>query len=779
MSKLKRIAPYLLICLGYTLRILRLDDKSIWWDEGYTAWLSRADFATIIFDLSSTDTSPPLHYVLLHAWRLLTGETAFALRYFSLLAGILTIAVVYRIGKAIAQETDLRQSQTALGLLSALILAINRFHISWSQEVRNYALGSLVATLAIWGALRVWQRHHVTLIDMAFYVLAMTAALYTNYLGAFVLIAINLAWLWEWAKRQDRWRQFWRWSLMQVAVLALFVPWGAYVIGRIPTWDADSRVDLTTFAKVTWATLNVGIPANFEQFYSLTIPLFVFFLIGLLHIIWQGRHNWRVGRNLTLTLIGLLIPGILIFLLTLPGRDFLYTPPVAPRYFMFFVAIYCVGMAWCLMSLIRLVSFWKSADAVVTVAVIGFAIWVAWAGLRPYYKTRDIIDRYQSLTATIHAHERNDAVVLLPDTDWPTFDFYYGAGWRGVSNSWLLDDWQTNEVLASLWGEHDGVWLVSAPHAPITDPNRLMEQWLANRAVATMTYDFGEHQVIFYAKTETRATEMQRVETSRIRFPYAQATTDVFQGHDLFLDDVRSGDALFLGLHFKTLPDDPLTGVQLRLVDQANEVLIALPIAFANGGDVRQAVKLTIPAEAETGVHRLVLQVDGQEAVRDFGRIHITQRHNTFFTEADINPTQPLNETFTNGIELLGYDLDPRQSYTPDSQIPLTLYWKSAGGIDTRYKVFTHLLGEIYNADQNNFLWGQQDNQPQNGSRPTSSWRADEIIIDRYAMPILSNAPVGRYRIEIGLYDPNTGERLLLDDGRDHLILDSVTLAPK
>ena len=51
--------------------------------------------------------------------------------------------------------------------------------------------------------------------------------------------------------------------------------------------------------------------------------------------------------------------------------------------------------------------------------------------------------------------------------------------------------------------------------------------------------------------------------------------------------------------------------------------------------------------------------------------------------------------------------------------------------------MFTHVLGEVYNADAGNFLWGQQDNEPLNGTRPTSTWRTDEVI-DRVEQTLIT-----------------------------------------
>jgi hypothetical protein len=68
-----------------------------------------------------------------------------------------------------------------------------------------------------------------------------------------------------------------------------------------------------------------------------------------------------------------------------------------------------------------------------------------------------------------------------------------------------------------------------------------------------------------------------------------------------------------------------------------------------------------------------------------------------------------------------------------------------------------------------------------NGTRPTSTWRIGEVVVDSYAIVLDQQSPPGRYAVEVGLYEPATGERLpVLDEqGRsaaDHLVLDHVTV---
>ena len=75
----------------------------------------------------------------------------------------------------------------------------------------------------------------------------------------------------------------------------------------------------------------------------------------------------------------------------------------------------------------------------------------------------------------------------------------------------------------------------------------------------------------------------------------------------------------------------------------------------------------------------------------------------------------------------------------------------------------------------------QQDNEPVNGTRPMPSWRPDEVIVDDYVIDLHPGAPQGQYAIEIGLYDPATGQRSLVIDGMgqpaaDHVMLGHLTV---
>jgi len=96
--------------------------------------------------------------------------------------------------------------------------------------------------------------------------------------------------------------------------------------------------------------------------------------------------------------------------------------------------------------------------------------------------------------------------------------------------------------------------------------------------------------------------------------------------------------------------------------------------------------------------------------------------------------------------------------------------------LDSDYKVFIHLL------DGNRQIQGQCDAMPDSGEALTSGWQPRDVLADHYEIPLQRSAAAGTLQIEVGFYDPVTGERLsLLRDGaptgEDKLILpDTITV---
>ena len=143
------------------------------------------------------------------------------------------------------------------------------------------------------------------------------------------------------------------------------------------------------------------------------------------------------------------------------------------------------------------------------------------------------------------------------------------------------------------------------------------------------------------------------------------------------------------------------------------------------------------------------------------------------FRPETFTPAHLLSAELGGKVRLLGYDID-KTTVNPGQTVNLTLYWQAITPTEESYTVFTHLL------DGNNKVWGQKDNPPYFGTYPVWVWRAGEIVKDPYAIPVSEDAPPGEYIIEIGMYEPLTGERLTIRrEGYppvDHLVLGSISV---
>ena len=175
-----RLAVLLLILLlAWGLRTHDLQVRSLWADEGWTMLLSAGPRLGTIARTLAADQHPPLFFILFRLWRNVAGDTEFAVRYFGVLAGVLTIAGSYRLGRALFTPKA--------GVLAALILALADLPIDLAQEARHYGLLALWVVFCAYFYVRWWR--HPAFANRFGFVLTAIALIYTHYLGAILLVA--------------------------------------------------------------------------------------------------------------------------------------------------------------------------------------------------------------------------------------------------------------------------------------------------------------------------------------------------------------------------------------------------------------------------------------------------------------------------------------------------------------------------------------------------------------------------------------------------------------
>jgi 4-amino-4-deoxy-L-arabinose transferase-like glycosyltransferase len=113
----------------------------------------------------------------------------------------------------------------------------------------------------------------------------------------------------------------------------------------------------------------------------------------------------------------------------------------------------------------------------------------------------------------------------------------------------------------------------------------------------------------------------------------------------------------------------------------------------------------------------------------------------------------PLQATFGGEIALLGYDMRPVEP----GKVELTLVWQAISEPAGSYTVFLHVL----DPDGVCCVW-QQDVIPGQGTYATDRWLPGEVVIDTYLIDLPQDLAAGAYPIEVGLYLPHNGQRLLV-----------------
>jgi 4-amino-4-deoxy-L-arabinose transferase-like glycosyltransferase len=237
-------------------------------------------------------------------------------------------------------------------------------------------------------------------------------------------------------------------------------------------------------------------------------------------------------------------------------------------------------------------------------------------------------------------------------------------------------------------------------------------------------------------------------------------------GYDLASETVTPGAAVSLDLYWQALADvQEDYFVLIRVRAQAGQVwgqVKARPVAstypttlWQEGEVLRDRYELPLSAETPAGQYQLTVGLVDAATESLVGEIAlsplIVKGRSRVFQVPAIQ--HRLSANLGGQVELLGYDLDPNELRT-DQAMHLTLYWRALDEMEVSYTVFVHLISK------ENQIWGQRDSVPSNGTLPTTGWVEGEVIADEYEFTVRSDAPPGKYLIEVGLYDAQTGQRL-------------------
>jgi hypothetical protein len=179
---------------------------------------------------------------------------------------------------------------------------------------------------------------------------------------------------------------------------------------------------------------------------------------------------------------------------------------------------------------------------------------------------------------------------------------------------------------------------------------------------------------------------------------------------------------------------------------------------------IRDPWELVLPPYVPSGEYQLTAQID-QSPVIKLIPVTVSGRPRQFSISelAWANSTQ-----FGKNITLLGLQGDQISNgslnVAPGESLIVRPVWQAGGLIDTDYTITAQLLS-------GQEVIAQRDSMPLNGTAPTTTWAAGEIVPDELVLEIPDKPGAAPHRLLLALYEVTSGRRLLLPSGEDHLTI--------
>ena len=359
--KYRRLLPLLILLIAFGLRATSLLIESLWRDE--------VDTIRFAFQLTSVESlwesfsraefNGPLYQLLMRGWLTMAGTSDFALRYFSLVCGVLLVAMVYALGASTCRKKA--------GLVAMWLCSLAPVEIWYSGEGKMYTLQPLLVALALYSLRQAVTSitRQAQLVGWLSFVLATSASYYTHLLSPlFLPVALVAYVLW----RPPFTRLIQRDSV--VALVLVSLPYIPLIIWQIPillqgrsTGHPQYAFDiLAQTLALNWSFgLQGFLPAGMGTvwllvaLFWLSVPVVATLLaldtrLGYSNIVTQGPNPGHLKRSALLTLpifLWLLLPPILLFIISLRS------PVFEPRY-----------VVWCAPALYLLLGALLTKDRV-------------------------------------------------------------------------------------------------------------------------------------------------------------------------------------------------------------------------------------------------------------------------------------------------------------------------------------------------------------------------------------------------------------------------------
>ncbi len=456
---------WLILFLGLLFRLISLN-QSLWLDEAINVLATKNySFIGMITQYAKGDFHPPAFFAISWVWNQIFGTSEIAIRVPSVIFGILTIYLVYLIGKKLGSRK--------LGLLSALLLAINPLHVYYSQEARMYSLAALAVSINIFLLIRFLKEGKL---NFLLFTLSSFFILMSDYVAALIFpaelviiflmrkIASPLRGLAMTAPAMTWFKSFLMATVFSIWWIPIFLSQlniGMVASANLPTWkfvvgSFDLKAIPLTFVKFIIGRISIS---DKLIYFLIILPIVLLFLF----LIWRGIKTVNVfGRKFLLVWFAVPVALAAVVSLVIPIYSYfrlLYTLPA-------FIILISLGIL-AFKSKLRLVFL----AAVILIEIGSSLIYL----INPLFQRED----WRGLTSFLKTQDTGTPILFESSGTLPPFDYYAGdfLNAKGALRDFPVRDMNGLTDLASFLTGKREVFLVDYL-VQITDPKRLVQKKL-------------------------------------------------------------------------------------------------------------------------------------------------------------------------------------------------------------------------------------------------------------------------------------------------------------
>ena len=320
--KTKTLLVFVLI-LAFVMRMIVVG-QSFWLDEAIGALVVKErNLVDIAINFPKGDNHPPLYYMLLEIWSNIFGYSEIALRSLSVLFGVGSVFVTYKIAQLITSHKS--QITHSFSAATALLLATSGFHIYYSQEARMYMMAAFFASLSIYSYMMVLRKMQ-NIKYWAIFSLSIVALAFTDYVPVFLL---PIFWVYPLIVKKDK--RWWKIFIASHTPLLVFgILWlptllyqsqrGRWLLQTLPAWRNVAGGATLKQAVLVWTKFVLGRISLIDKgFYYSIVVLASAPFVYLLYKAWRKKRG-----EIQLVWMWLLIPLVLGFVASFMFPAFIY-----------------------------------------------------------------------------------------------------------------------------------------------------------------------------------------------------------------------------------------------------------------------------------------------------------------------------------------------------------------------------------------------------------------------------------------------------------------------